>query len=102
MVEQLRDDIRRFIAANNCSRAVAVWCGSTEVYVSANGVHHTVETFEKALHHDDPDDLELAAVRVGLSGRCARRRQNARSADRGNAPHGVREGSACSAQRSAS
>ncbi|HEV7570302.1 MAG TPA: inositol-3-phosphate synthase [Thermoanaerobaculia bacterium] len=54
MVEQLRDDIRRFIADNNCSRAVAVWCGSTEVYVSANGVHHTVETFEKALHHDDP------------------------------------------------
>src|SRR3954447_8661881 len=54
MVEQLRADIRNFMRENDCTRAVAVWCGSTEVYVSANGVHHTIETFEKALEHDDP------------------------------------------------
>jgi myo-inositol-1-phosphate synthase len=54
MVAQLREDIRTFVRANGCDRAVAVWCGSTEIYVSANGVHHTVETFEKALEHDDP------------------------------------------------
>ncbi|MCU1246406.1 MAG: inositol-3-phosphate synthase, partial [Acidobacteria bacterium] len=54
MVEQLRADIRNFLRDNGCNRAVAVWCGSTEIYVSANGVHHTAETFEAALHHDDP------------------------------------------------
>ncbi|PYQ29066.1 MAG: inositol-3-phosphate synthase [Acidobacteria bacterium] len=54
LVEQLRGDIRTFIRDNGCARAVAVWCASTEVYVSANGVHHTVETFEKALQHNDP------------------------------------------------
>jgi myo-inositol-1-phosphate synthase len=54
MVEQLRDDIRRFKRDSGCNRAVAIWCASTEVWVSANGVHHTVETFEKALHHNDP------------------------------------------------
>jgi myo-inositol-1-phosphate synthase len=52
MVAQLRDDIRTFKAKNGCDRAVAVWCGSTEVWVSANGSHHTVETFERALEHD--------------------------------------------------
>jgi myo-inositol-1-phosphate synthase len=54
MVEQLREDIRTFKRDNNCSRLVAVWCGSTEVYVSANGVHHTIATFEKALQNNDP------------------------------------------------
>jgi myo-inositol-1-phosphate synthase len=54
MVEQLRDDIRTFMRDNGCARAVAVWCGSTEVWVSPNGCHRTVETFEKALEHDDP------------------------------------------------
>jgi myo-inositol-1-phosphate synthase len=54
MVAQLRDDIRTFKRDNGCDRAVAVWCGSTEVWVSANGCHHTVATFEKALEHNDP------------------------------------------------
>lgn len=54
MVEQLRADIRNFMKTNHCDRAVAVWCGSTEVWVSVNGSHHTVETFEQALEHNDP------------------------------------------------
>ena len=54
MVAQLREDIRNFKRDHGCDRAVAVWCGSTEVYVSANGCHHTPETFEKALEHNDP------------------------------------------------
>ncbi|MDQ3283046.1 MAG: inositol-3-phosphate synthase [Acidobacteriota bacterium] len=54
MVAQLREDIRNFKQKNGCDRAVAVWCGSTEVWVSANGCHHTPESFEKALENDDP------------------------------------------------
>src|SRR5205814_854282 len=55
MVEQVRDDIRTFKRDNDCTRAVAVWCGSTEVFVSPNGVHHNAESFERALFHNDPN-----------------------------------------------
>ncbi|HSO39667.1 MAG TPA: inositol-3-phosphate synthase, partial [Labilithrix sp.] len=54
MVEQLRDDIRGFIRERGCDRAVAVWCGSTEVYTIANGVHSSVAAFERALAASDP------------------------------------------------
>jgi myo-inositol-1-phosphate synthase len=54
MVEQLREDIRNFLRDHHCTRGVAVWCGSTEVYAPANGVHHTMATFEKALLNNDP------------------------------------------------
>jgi myo-inositol-1-phosphate synthase len=54
MVDQLRDDIRTFVRERGCDRAVAVWCGSTEVYTHANGVHSSVAAFEKALAKSDP------------------------------------------------
>jgi myo-inositol-1-phosphate synthase len=53
LVEQLRDDIRTFKRDNNCSRLVAVWCGSTEIYSLPNGVHDTPANFEKALARSD-------------------------------------------------
>jgi myo-inositol-1-phosphate synthase len=54
MVEQLREDIRKFKKDNGCSRAVAVWCGSTEIYSPAGAVHQTVASFEKGLLENDP------------------------------------------------
>ena len=33
MVEQLREDIRKFKAENNCARIVVLWAASTEIYV---------------------------------------------------------------------
>jgi len=54
MVEQVREDIRTFKKDKGCDRLVAVWCGSTEVYSLANGVHSSVEAFEAALRKDDP------------------------------------------------
>ena len=54
MVAQLRQDIRSFIRDNGCDRAVAVWCGSTEIYTRANGVHSRVSAFEQALAKSDP------------------------------------------------
>ena len=54
MVEQLREDIRRFMRERHCDRAVAVWCGSTEVYTHANGVHSSINAFEAALAKSDP------------------------------------------------
>lgn len=54
MVAQLRQDIRSFVREHQCDRAVAVWCGSTEVYTHANGVHSTMTSFEQALAKSDP------------------------------------------------
>ncbi len=55
MVEQLRADIRNFIRDNGCSRAVAVWCGSTEVYLEQGAVHQSIAAFEKGLQENDPN-----------------------------------------------
>jgi myo-inositol-1-phosphate synthase len=54
MVEALREDIRRFKKENGVSRAVAVWCGSTEIYLPPGDVHQTVASFEKGLLENDP------------------------------------------------
>jgi myo-inositol-1-phosphate synthase len=54
MVEQLRADIRNFLAERGCSRAVAVWCGSTEIYIAPGEVHASVASFEAGLKNDDP------------------------------------------------
>lgn len=54
MVELLRQDIRDFVRNNKCARAVAVWCGSTEIYIEAGDVHSSIEKFEKGLLANDP------------------------------------------------
>jgi len=54
MVEALRDDIRSFMKERGCARAVAVWCGSTEIYLQATDVHQSVAAFEKGLRENHP------------------------------------------------
>lgn len=54
MVEGVREDIRAFIKDNGCSRAVAVWCGSTEVYIEPSDVHQSVAAFERGLAENHP------------------------------------------------
>ncbi len=54
MVEALRDDIRRTIKERGCDRAVAVWCGSTEIYLEPGAAHQSVKSFEKGLLENDP------------------------------------------------
>jgi myo-inositol-1-phosphate synthase len=54
MVEQVREDIRTFLRDNDCSRGVAVWCGSTEVYFPAGAVHQSIASFEEGLLKNDP------------------------------------------------
>ncbi|HSC86765.1 MAG TPA: inositol-3-phosphate synthase [Polyangiaceae bacterium] len=54
IVEQLRDDIRNFVKESGANRAVAVWCGSTEVYLEPTSVHATVKSFERGLAESDP------------------------------------------------
>jgi myo-inositol-1-phosphate synthase len=54
MVEQVREDIRTFKRDRGCDRLVAVWCGSTEVYLTPTPVHASVQAFEEGLRNDDP------------------------------------------------
>ena len=55
LVEALREDIRRFLEANGCTRAVAIWCGSTEKYVAPGEVHTSLDALEQGLDADHPD-----------------------------------------------
>jgi myo-inositol-1-phosphate synthase len=49
LAQQLREDIRDFKKKNKCDRLVMVWCASTEVFLKAEAVHQTLESFEKGL-----------------------------------------------------
>jgi len=51
---ELIEDIENFKKVNNCSRAVMVWCGSTEIYLEVSKVHETLEAFEQGLKNNDP------------------------------------------------
>ncbi len=54
MAQALRDDIRRKKAETGADRAVMVWCGSTEVYLSPAACHMSVEAFEEGMRNNDP------------------------------------------------
>ncbi len=55
LAEQLRQDIRDFKTANGCDRLVAVWCGSTEIYITPSAVHATIESLERGMDENHPD-----------------------------------------------
>ncbi|MEE9385642.1 MAG: inositol-3-phosphate synthase [Nannocystaceae bacterium] len=54
LAEALRHDIREQLAATGASRAVMVWCGSTEIYLHPAACHQTLEAFEHGLARSDP------------------------------------------------
>jgi len=53
--QMLREDIRNFKKDNGLDRLVAVWCGSTEVYIEPGEVHQTLESFEKGMKDNHKD-----------------------------------------------
>jgi myo-inositol-1-phosphate synthase len=55
LAEATRDDIKNFRKKNKLDRAVAVWCGSTEVHHEATAVHQSIASFEKGLKSSSPD-----------------------------------------------
>ena len=54
LADQLMKDIEQFIQKNGCSRAVMVWCASTEKYVEPSAVHQSLQAFERGLMDSDP------------------------------------------------
>lgn len=54
MMEQIREDIRKFKAEKGCQRIVVAWAASTEIYVPYNEqAHSTLALLEKAMKEDD-------------------------------------------------
>jgi myo-inositol-1-phosphate synthase len=53
LVEQVRRDIRSFVRDRECTRAVCVWCGSTEIFLEQTGVHQSIAAFERGLRTND-------------------------------------------------
>ena len=53
--QALREDIRNKMAETGSTRAVMVWCGSTEIYLTPSDVHASIESFEEGMRNDDPN-----------------------------------------------
>ena len=52
-VNSIREDLRRFKAANGCDRLVMVWCASTEKFITETEVHQDLESFLGGLEDND-------------------------------------------------
>ena len=57
MVEQLREDIRRFKAGSGVARLVVLWAASTEIYLPMDDVHMHLDTLEAAMRANDVDHI---------------------------------------------
>jgi myo-inositol-1-phosphate synthase len=55
LAEAIRQDIRDAITRTGADRAVMVWCGSTEIYLTPSSCHASIEAFEKGLDANDPN-----------------------------------------------
>lgn len=54
LAEQLRADIRAALQASGAERAVMIWCGSTEIHLSASDCHRDLDAFERGMSENDP------------------------------------------------
>ena len=70
LANQLMQDIRGFMDKNKCTRAVMVWCASTEAYQQPGPEHQSIAAFEKALDADHPNiyPSQLYAYAAIMSG----------------------------------
>jgi len=54
LAEQIKDEIASFKKKSGASRLVMAWCGSTEIFLTLDPVHKTVESFERAMKNNHP------------------------------------------------
>lgn len=71
LAKAVMDDMENFKEANDCSRLVMVWCGSTEIYLEPSAVHETIESFEEGMRNNDPAIAPsmiyaYAAIKLGV------------------------------------
>lgn len=71
LAQSLREDIRNKMKETGASRAVMVWCGSTEVHLHPSACHQSIEAFEEGMKNNDdsiaPSQLyAYAAIKEGV------------------------------------
>ncbi|MEN3026633.1 MAG: inositol-3-phosphate synthase [Chlorobiota bacterium] len=71
LAEALCEDIQKAMQETGASRAVMVWCASTEVYTPLAPCHHSLKAFEAALEANNPaiapsQIYAYAALRMGI------------------------------------
>jgi myo-inositol-1-phosphate synthase len=54
LAELLREDIRNFKAKHNLDRMVMIWAASTEIFITRDKIHETLEDFEKGMKENHP------------------------------------------------
>ena len=69
--QMLMEDYQKFKEDNKLDRVVAVWCGSTEIFLKAEKVHQDLKTFEKGLKENHPGIAPsmiyaYAALKLGI------------------------------------
>ncbi|MGE5352320.1 MAG: inositol-3-phosphate synthase [Acidobacteriota bacterium] len=55
LAAQIRSDIKNFKKENKLDRLVVIWCGSTEIFLTMNGVHSDLRKFEEAMKSSHPN-----------------------------------------------
>ncbi|MCS6805751.1 MAG: inositol-3-phosphate synthase [Acidobacteriota bacterium] len=71
LAQQLIEDIQQFKQRHGCARLVMIWCASTEIFLTADATHQSVESFEQALKENSPSIAPsmiyaYAALRLGI------------------------------------
>src|SRR5579863_704338 len=51
---QIKEDIANFKKTSRATRLVTCWCGSTEVFITAEDIHSTPEKFVEAMKNNHP------------------------------------------------
>ena len=71
LAQMLIEDIERSLVAAGASRAVMIWCGSTETFLEERPVHRSLEAFEQGLRENSAEIAPsmiyaYAALRSGI------------------------------------
>ncbi|MEJ2050347.1 MAG: inositol-3-phosphate synthase [Calditrichota bacterium] len=69
--QMLMEDYQKFKEENKLDRIVAVWCGSTEIFLKPEDVHQSLKAFEKGLKENHPGIAPsmiyaYAALKLGI------------------------------------
>ncbi len=54
LAEQLREDIALYKESNGLDRLVMIWCGSTEIHISLDNAHRTIDAFREGMKANHP------------------------------------------------
>jgi len=71
LAQQLIEEIAAFKTKNECERLVMIWCASTEIYLTPDAAHQSIDAFERAMNEDSPSIppsmvYAYAAIKSGI------------------------------------